>query len=243
MPRLMNAFKIAWSDMEWEERLFWMAFLLSVLIHGFLCLAAWLPVWYGAARKVVEPKLVYYRPVLPEQNIEKDIPEAETIQETRRRFIPDHVPWRPSKTPWREEVDRPKHSVLGDVRTGRHKMAVSAGADQKRVVALSFAENARIKNPAYTAYGTHVRMKIRNQAYYYVDDPRFDKGKVYVTFVIEQSGRLAAVQILDARTQASDFLKRVALQSVKEAAPFAPFPKELDYPELTFNVIISFEMD
>jgi len=33
------------------------------------------------------------------------------------------------------------------------------------------------------------------------------------------------------------------LRSIKDANPFPPFPKDLNYPELTFNVVISFEVN
>jgi hypothetical protein len=33
----------------------------------------------------------------------------------------------------------------------------------------------------------------------------------------------------------------VGVKSVQEAGPFPPFPQDLNYPELTFNVSISFQ--
>ena len=37
-------------------------------------------------------------------------------------------------------------------------------------------------------------------------------------------------------------MKNVGLRSIQESSPFSPFPKDLSYPELTFNVVISFEV-
>jgi len=35
----------------------------------------------------------------------------------------------------------------------------------------------------------------------------------------------------------------VAEKSIFDASPFPAFPKDLDYPELSFNVIISFQIE
>ena len=49
------------------------------------------------------------------------------------------------------------------------------------------------------------------------------------------------IQSLPETLQANEFLRNVGMKSVQEAGPFPPFPKDLNYPELTFNVQISFQ--
>ena len=55
-------------------------------------------------------------------------------------------------------------------------------------------------------------------------------------------GELQRVKVIENETKANDFLRAVGIRSIKESGPFPPFPKELRYPELTFNVVISFEL-
>ena len=38
-----------------------------------------------------------------------------------------------------------------------------------------------------------------------------------------------------------DYLRSVALKSIKESNPFPPFPIGFNYPEFTFNLMISFQ--
>lgn len=99
----------------------------------------------------------------------------------------------------------------------------------------------KINNATYINYYQLVREKIKRAAYrnYSLDE----EGEVYVSFIISSEGTLREVRIMEERTDSSSFLQKVALNSVRDAAPFPAFPKELDYPQLSFNVIISFEIE
>ena len=99
----------------------------------------------------------------------------------------------------------------------------------------------KINNPSYVSYYQIVREKIRRAAYQ--NYTHTDTGEVYVTFVISNDGYLKASRLVEEKTTAAAYLHDIALKSVKEASPFPNFPKELDYPELSFNVVISFEIE
>ena len=62
-------------------------------------------------------------------------------------------------------------------------------------------------------------------------------------FILSANGGLQEVKILEEQSSTHRFLKEVAKKSVVQAAPFSPFPKELDQKNLSFNVIISFERE
>jgi hypothetical protein len=74
-----------------------------------------------------------------------------------------------------------------------------------------------------------------------VNHPDFQAGEVYVTFVLESSGILKKVKIIEEKTAANSYLRNVALRSIMESNPFPPFPKGFDYPEFTFNLLITFQ--
>lgn len=99
----------------------------------------------------------------------------------------------------------------------------------------------KINNQYYMTYYQTVREKIKRAAYQnYI---HIDTGEVYMSFVISSDGSLKDAKIHEEKSQGSLYLKETALKSVSEASPFPPFPKELDYPQLTFNVIISFSIE
>lgn len=112
----------------------------------------------------------------------------------------------------------------------------------KRFVSIPLLDSGKISNPKYLNYHEHIRNKIRSRAYLYVNSPEFDVGEVYLTFVLLADGALKQIKIIEEKTDANSFLRTVGLRSVKESSPFPSFPEDLEYPELSFNVIISFKI-
>ncbi len=113
---------------------------------------------------------------------------------------------------------------------------------EKRSISVPVISTQKITNPNYVGYNDRIRDKIRNRAYFYIDDPQFQAGEVYLTFIVTADGNLKDLQIISERSRANEYLRNVGLRSVRESSPFAPFPSDLKYPELSFNVVISFEV-
>ena len=111
----------------------------------------------------------------------------------------------------------------------------------KKKITLPAIEMAKIDNPSYISYYQIVREKIRRSAYQ--NYTRNETGEVYVSFIISNDGYIKDVRLADEKTTANDYLKNIALRSIRDASPFPNFPKELDYPQLSFNIIISFEIE
>ncbi|MBU1906376.1 MAG: hypothetical protein KJ923_05210 [Candidatus Omnitrophica bacterium] len=111
----------------------------------------------------------------------------------------------------------------------------------KKKITMPALDLEKINNTSYMGYYQLVREKIKRAAYrnYTLDE----MGEVFVSFVISDRGALEEVRIMEERTASRSFLREVALSSVKDASPFPVFPKELDYPRLSFNVVISFEIE
>jgi TonB family protein len=111
----------------------------------------------------------------------------------------------------------------------------------KKRVTLPAMPVAKIDNPSYISYYQIVREKIRRSAYQnYTHNVT---GEVYVSFIIANDGRLVDAHLVEEKTTVNDYLQNIALRSVRDASPFPAFPKELDYPQLSFNIIISFEIE
>ncbi|MDP2928124.1 MAG: energy transducer TonB [Candidatus Omnitrophota bacterium] len=111
----------------------------------------------------------------------------------------------------------------------------------KKKITLPTIEMAKIDNPSYISYYQIVREKIRRSAYQ--NYTHNEIGEVYVSFVISNDGYIKDVRLVEERSAVNDYLRDIALRSVKDASPFPNFPKELDYPQLSFNIIISFEIE
>jgi len=111
----------------------------------------------------------------------------------------------------------------------------------KKRISLPEIKMAKIDNPSYISYYQIVREKIRRSAYQnYISN---EKGEVYLSFIIARDGALKEVRLSDEKSSVNHYLKDLALRSLQDAAPFPSFPKELDYPQLSFNIIISFEIE
>jgi TonB family protein len=111
----------------------------------------------------------------------------------------------------------------------------------KRKISLPAIEMAKIDNPSYISYYQIVREKIRRNAYQ--NYTHNETGEVYISFIISNDGYIKEVRIVEEKTTVNDYLKNIALRSIRDASPFPNFPKELDYPQLSFNIIISFEIE
>lgn len=111
----------------------------------------------------------------------------------------------------------------------------------KKKITLPAIEIAKIDNPSYITYYQIVREKIRRCAYQ--NYTHNETGEVYISFIISNDGYIKGARLAEEKTTANDYLKEIALRSVRDASPFPNFPKELDYPQLSFNIIISFEIE
>ena len=107
-------------------------------------------------------------------------------------------------------------------------------------VHLPSLQTEKITNPQYLTYNQRIRQKIKQRAYEFIQKENFEEGEVYVTFSLTRDGQLKEIRIIDEKTQANESLRSISLRSVQGSNPFPPFPKDLLYPDLTFNVIISF---
>jgi outer membrane biosynthesis protein TonB len=110
----------------------------------------------------------------------------------------------------------------------------------KKTVSVPLLESEKINNPSYQSYYSLVRARIRQRAYF--NYAEYYAGEVYLTFILNNDGSLKDLKIIEEKSSGGPYLRTIGLKSIKEAVPFPPFPKALNYPELTFNVVISFQV-
>ena len=227
-----------------EDRIFSVGLLVSFIIH----LAA---IGYLSSEriKVLQKPLkqieVTYQAI--EQKKVKDPQErSESIKAVQRKEEPKKIEVltkEPSDLPLSGRELRDISKLSDHFRFSQKQTPKIRTLDVSREISVPLLVSEKINNPKYLSYNQNIREKIRQQAYRHVDHPDFQQGEVYLTFVLGASGALEDLQIIDERTHANDYLRMAGLRSIKEANPFPPFPKDLNYPQLTFNVVISFEVN
>ncbi|UCG35494.1 MAG: TonB family protein [Candidatus Omnitrophota bacterium] len=124
----------------------------------------------------------------------------------------------------------------------------SYSLDKPKIVAkatkiVTLSEIPRDENlkkiPAYMDYYRFIREKIRETAFSCYTSRA--QGEVFVSFVILSNGQIETLS-MGRESDAESSLQKIAIQSVKGAAPFPPFPPELkDYERLHFNISIYFK--
>lgn len=101
------------------------------------------------------------------------------------------------------------------------------------------ADKALKKNPAYMSYYRLIRERIRTSAYLNYNIKK--KGEVSLNFLVENDGSLKGVDLAPQSVKSRD-LRKIALKSVQESAPFPEFPEGLQqYSRLQFSISIYFK--
>lgn len=247
MDRLMN---YQASLNRTERQLFRKGLCVSLLIHAFLI---------GLLSLTGSKKVFFVKPL---KSIEITYQNIKPLTEKKREtvFKDFKIEKKPSQqeTPKLKVLDKADHmlAAIGERIHDISKMTGQLAASQKKTPQISVIDVGRkitltpmstekITNPKYLSYNDDMRAtisrNIKERAYTYVYHPDFESGKVYVTFVLASSGVLKQVQIIEQKTFANDYLREVALRSIRESSPFPPFPIGFNYPEFTFNLLITFQ--
>lgn len=110
----------------------------------------------------------------------------------------------------------------------------------KKIILYEAPEDKNLKKiPAYMDYYRLIRKRIKDNAYRYYDSKNW--GEVSLSFTVLADGSLENLRLNEEHLSGSG-LGEIALRSVKDAAPFPAFFKELkDYARLQFNISIHFK--
>lgn len=216
-----------------SENVFRTAIIISVFTHGLILFKLSHPIFYKVNKKQEDYKVTYVRKK-EEKSLDKqkDILPAKIILERKLPLPPI------DKNAFLEEnrklsikqgyMDKPEF-VNPDI------IAI------KKKITLSPIDTEKMDNPNYISYYQIVREKIRRSAYH--NYSHTETGEAYLTFIVAKNGTLVESQLIPEKSSDNPYLSEIGLRSVKDASPFPPFPEELDYPQLSFNVIISFEIE
>jgi len=163
----------------------------------------------------------------------------ESLPEVRKDDIANPPP-QFSKSESKEQIKKEEPTVET---IGASSRAV-IGAKGKKFETVVNDEKDKGKKATYIGYYRSVREKIR---YYadrnYLKDGSASQGEVFLSFVVTASGELLHIMIIDAKSIDDPLLRNIAINSIRDASPFPAFPQGINQYQVTFNVVISFELN
>jgi len=226
-----------------SDKIFQAAFIISLITHG-IVLFQNQKLNLGASATIKKEQLIkvnylantqenkkYMKTrALSKKPFLKLLPQIAVVKTTSPPFIDKEGIFRNSK-----EIISQKYIFTKPAIIKQNVMAT------KKKITLPPIDMDKINDPSYLSYYQIVREKIRRAAYQ--NYSHTEVGEVYLSFAILSGGSLKKIQLVEERSSPSPYLREISLKSIKEASPFPNFPKELDYPQLSFNVVISFEVE
>jgi len=228
-----------------SNKIFQIALVVSLAVHGAIFLRS--PNFglkQAAPQKQEEQIEVQY--LKPVKKI--DLPDqSQTNKNQRLLKLPENVSLKKNQLPpsltKKDRIFEPNKADLSikDAFTKPSFIKPDVIAVKTKITLSPQQELDKNQSPSYLAHSQIVREKIKRALYQNYN--RMEEGQVFITFVLTSQGRLKNVRLIDKKSAAIGYLRKIALESVKDASPFPPFPEELDYKQLSFNVIISFEIE
>jgi len=234
----------------YENKTLQLAVLISILLHFTILLSA---PYMGVLpeRQPLKPIKVAY--LKTEEHPEKFIDQKPEKLVGQKQESPYHQvlpPMSPETLPEvrKEDIinppqvkkEEPSVETIGSGSSGR---AVIGGKDKKFETVVNNEKDSGRK-ATYISYYRSVREKIR---YYadknYIKEGSASEGEVFLSFVVTSRGELLHIMIIDRRSADDSLLRTIAIDSVKDASPFPAFPQGMNQYQITFNVIISFELN
>jgi len=222
-----------------SDKGFLIAVVISLVTHGIILLQnpnLHLP----TANKREEPVEVrYVQPYQEKQAVtastKESLPLPPTAKITAKKTLP------PPFIEKGEVLKEKRESILKKPNFTKPAFMKTDVISVKKMITLPPVDMDKINNPSYINYYQIVREKIRRAAYQ--NYTRTDVGEVYLSFIISKAGNLRDLRLIEEKSSDNAYLRDIALKSIKAASPFPLFPDELDYPQLSFNVVISFEVE
>lgn len=226
-----------------SNKIFQIALLVSIITHGIILLQN--PNFYSQPSKEKGQELEVSYIKAAQENKKVDRSEKILKREPFLNMPPKIALEKRIPPPYidKESVFKPNKTIVSGGDTGFTKPALTKPdiIAIKKKITLPPIEMNKINNPSYLSYYQIVREKIKRAAYQNYTGK--EVGEITISFIISSDGFLKDLRLTQGPSSQSEYLREIALRSVKDASPFPNFPKELDYPNLSFNLAITFEIE
>jgi len=234
---------------RYDSMVFYAALGLSILIHLWIAVLWMILHWRTDAVKAPASAITYYFE-----------PSQTSASESVSVDLPvEHLFWSGSRG---NSFAEPAFLQANDVRQKPYAdnfLPAEPPVIEKNINPLTdFNEKPETRKPArkvsvpvvsstarsddYPEYFNMIGGKIHDAAYEKAAKIHHSSGEVHVVFALQSSGRLQKKPVVQ-DSSAPAKLQEAALRSVEAAAPFPPFPKEMNSPDMVFNVVIDFDLE
>ncbi|MCK4518564.1 MAG: TonB family protein [Candidatus Omnitrophica bacterium] len=202
-----------------NDKTFIIALIISFISHGFLFFPG---NSFSLTKKMTQVETTYIPQI--ERSRKKTI---DAYSKPARKFVKKVS----SKTSNYKKV-----KVKPAVKAEKKKTKLQQTAKEEK--AITTAKVNFSKKEEYPDYHQLLKAKIKN---YIVYPGLISQGEVHLSFTLTSDGQLKIIRIDEKKSSSNVLLRMAALDSIKKANPFPPFPKNLKQKEATFNVTISFK--
>lgn len=205
------------------DRKFGFAFGISAFIHS----AVFLPFFAVAVPK---QEVVVNKPIIVDY-VKNEKPVEDKKETVKSRISP-------------KQAETPKLELSKDVEMKEKRSAAELlknREDARRQVRELAKRQADVRSTKdYINYYQLIREKIRGRLKGHYRNYHTE-GDVVLIFMVNSAGSVEAVEVETALSTRDPDLIRVAIASVRESSPFPPFPRELAYPQVAFDLTVSFK--
>lgn len=125
------------------------------------------------------------------------------------------------------------------------RSAAKAAPGAKSAPAASKTGADLMANPKtrglFTDYFGSVKARIQQKLREKCEGRSIGRGSVQLSFVLTSEGRLHKVYVMDRNSAADGELKELAIESLRESAPFTDFPTDFNARQIAFNLTVYFD--
>lgn len=234
-----------------ENRSFQFAVLVSLLLHFTIFLSAPYTAILPGKDPVKSIKVAYFKTEKSPKKLMKQRSKSytlppvapEALPEVRGDDIVNPMPVPQPQIVAKSEGIKKEEPIVETIVSGSGGRAVIGGKD-KKFEAVVNDEKDSVKKATYISYYRLVREKIRYYANRnYIKEGSVNQGEVFLSFVVTSRGELIHIMIIDKKSADDALLRDIAINSIRDASPFSAFPQGMNQYQITFNVVISFELN
>jgi len=216
-----------------DNSTFKFALLASLLFHSIFFLTIPEIPFLPSKRSLGKIKITYYK-------IKEEPKKKKTSSRRKKKPIIRELP----KVTKEDLLKPPKDIAKKAKRVNKDKRSIVAleKVKEKKFESVVKEEKDRARKVSYINYYRAIREKIRRYADRNYPKARdLGEGEVFLKFVVSSNGELLQVRVVNRKSVKDPDLREVAINSVRDASPFPPFPKGMSQYQISFNLIMSFE--
>ncbi len=110
-------------------------------------------------------------------------------------------------------------------------------AAKTSVELLADPEKGRIFSDYFSVVKEAIHAMLRKKC----EGKKIGQGSVTLGFVLNSEGKLERVTVLETDAKMDPLLRNIAVECLREAAPFANFPKDLNSARVSFSLTVFFD--